>query len=248
MKIDFPVPSQIPHLRQLWQEAFGDDDQFLDWFFSVGFSRERCRVLTVGSKVAAALYWFPCQCRGTPMAYLYAVATGSAYRRQGLCRRLMEDTHRHLQETGYGGCILVPAEPSLFSMYESMGYRPFSGKDTRRINAGKAGIPVRAVSWEEYAALRLSYLPQGGVVQEGLPFLAGFAQFYAGEDFIFTATEADGKLFVPELLGNTAIMEGIPAALDKTEGWFSLPGSTPFAMYLPLSTATAPTYFAFSFQ
>ena len=33
MKIDHPDMTRIPALRQLWQEAFGDSDAFLDRFF-----------------------------------------------------------------------------------------------------------------------------------------------------------------------------------------------------------------------
>ena len=36
MKIDFPVPSQYPQLMVLWQEAFGDSEEFVDGFFCTG--------------------------------------------------------------------------------------------------------------------------------------------------------------------------------------------------------------------
>ena len=76
MTIDLPKPGQIPQLRQLWQEAFGDSDAFLDSFFSLSFAPERCRCVTEENHVTAALYWFDCSCHGGKMAYLYAVATG----------------------------------------------------------------------------------------------------------------------------------------------------------------------------
>ena len=39
MRIDHPDLGQIPELRQLWKEAFGDSDAFLDAFFMVAFSQ-----------------------------------------------------------------------------------------------------------------------------------------------------------------------------------------------------------------
>ena len=33
MTIDRPLPQQIPDLRRLWKEAFGDTDDFLDISF-----------------------------------------------------------------------------------------------------------------------------------------------------------------------------------------------------------------------
>ena len=32
MKIDFPVPAQYDQLMALWQEAFGDSEEFVDGF------------------------------------------------------------------------------------------------------------------------------------------------------------------------------------------------------------------------
>ena len=38
MKIDFPIPTQYDQLRKLWQDAFGDDEIFVDGFFCTGFA------------------------------------------------------------------------------------------------------------------------------------------------------------------------------------------------------------------
>ena len=70
MTIDAPKTAQIPQLRQLWKEAFGDTDTFLDSFFSLAFAPERCRCITLGDTVPSALYWFDCTCRGEKWAYL----------------------------------------------------------------------------------------------------------------------------------------------------------------------------------
>ena len=54
MRIDHPTDAEISGLRQLWKEAFGDTDGFLDAFFSTGFSPERCLYAGEGGTVAAA--------------------------------------------------------------------------------------------------------------------------------------------------------------------------------------------------
>ena len=48
------IADRIPALRRLWQESFGDDDEFLDKFFGCGFSPDRCRFIDDGENVAAA--------------------------------------------------------------------------------------------------------------------------------------------------------------------------------------------------
>ena len=62
-------PRDIGALRRLWQEAFGDEDAFLDTFFATAFSPERCRCAVEGDSLLGALYWFDCICGGKTLAY-----------------------------------------------------------------------------------------------------------------------------------------------------------------------------------
>ena len=244
MVIEFPANARIPALRQLWKLAFGDEEAFLDKFFSTAYSPERCRCVTEGETVTAALYWFDTECGGRKFAYLYAVATHPEYRNQGLCRQLMGDTYAILAAQGYDGVLLVPQEAALRKMYASMGYRDCTA--VTEVSCAAAGEPaaLRPVSGAEYARLRRQYLPAGGVIQEGanIAFLERTAALYAGEDFLL----ADGM----ELLGNTAKAPSILTALGRAEGTFRTPdGDVPFAMFLPLKdNVPAPAYFGLAFD
>lgn len=250
MRAEHPLPGQLPQLRQLWQEAFGDTEDFLDSFFRVAFSPRRCLCITVEGKVAAAAYWFDCGWEDRKCAYIYAVATGKEYRGQGLCRQLMEDVHRLLAERGYAGCVLVPGSDGLFAMYGAMGYRDMPG--IRRITyaAGKIPAQLTKLTAEDYAQLRKKYLPAGSIGQEGenLAFLKEFYEFYRGDDFLLCCAR-DGSLLVgAELLG-IGDHAGIVCALGCRKGSFRSPGGDgKFAMYYPLTPDFAPRYFAFAFD
>lgn len=250
MNIDYPSQIQIDDLRALWQEAFGDDDTFLELFYTYGFAPDRCRCVTVDSHVAAALYWFDCQYQGRPLAYLYGVATAKAFRGKGLCRALAENTHAHLKYLGYAGAILVPAEEELFQMYGKMGYSVCSSVSEFTCTAGPEAAQMRQVDATEYSHLRREFLPEAGVLQEGdnLDFLQTMADFYAGEDFLVTVAHED-EFFAPELLGNVQAAPGILTALRKNQGRFRGPGADKhFAMYCPLSDAPHPGYFGLAFD
>ena len=249
MIIDAPSYTQIPALRSLWQQAFGDTDSFLDTFFATAFSPARCRCITRNGQLAAALYWFDCALETQQLAYLYAVATEKSLRGQGLCRALIEQTHMHLRQLGYSGTVLVPGSAELFRLYAKLGYMPFGGIREFSCVAGGPPAGLQPVTAAQYAALRQSYLPADSVVQEGilLDFLAAQARFYAGNDFLLCAMDHTDPLFVPELLGNTAAAAGILTALNKQAGHFRTPGDTPFAMYHSLTNVCkAPAYFAFA--
>jgi len=249
MRIEYPG-CETAALRQLWKEAFGDEDAFLDCFFTFGYSPRRCRCVLEGETLAAALYWFECSAYGQKYAYIYGVATALSHRGLGLCRQLMADTHALLREEGFAGAVLVPQQEGLRRMYAAMGYRDCGGLDRFSCEAGTP-VPCRAVGPEEFCRLRRQYLPEGAVLQEGenVPFLAQQAQFYAGDNFLLTAWQEKGKLHGLELLGSRQTAPGITAALGCDAGEFRAPGTQPFAMFLPLTPeAKAPAYFGFAFD
>lgn len=234
MNIDAPRQEDIPALRRLWQQAFGDTDAFLNRFFAYGFAPERCRCLWQEGQLGAALYWFDCSCQNEKIAYLYAVATEKCLRGKGLCRALMEDTHRHLQRLGYAGSLLVPGSPELFSLYEKLGYETCSFVREFTCEAGAVPVPLRQVTAQEYAQIRHSLLPPNAVVQEGtaLALLAAQGALYAGENCLLAALPGEQGLEVQELLGSPDLAPGILAALGQKTGRFRTPGDgKPFALY-----------------
>ena len=253
MIIDAPKPVDIPALKALWQEAFGDSLEFLDVFEKTAFSVDRSRCVKLDGSIAAALYWFDCSYSGGRIAYIYAVATAKAYRGRGLCSALMENTHRHLASLGYGSAILVPGSRKLFGFYERIGYRTSCHISEFHCFASDAKAELRQIDVDEYAELRRRYLPKNGIAQENenLNFLQTQAAFYSGEGFLLTARREKDSLYGVELLGDTAAAPDIVRAFGCREGRFRTPGNgRPFAMYLPFGDGNPapPEYFGLAFD
>ena len=252
MKIDFPLPNQYPQLAELWQEAFGDTEEFVDGFFCTAFSPSRCRCIILDGKAAAALYWMDLRFAGRRYAYIYAVAVAKQHRGKGLCAALMGDVHSHLAFRGYSGALLVPQSESLRTMYAKMGYRESTTVDVFPTLAGDVPLVLERIGRDEYAALRSAMLPAGSAVEgeESIAFLETMAFFYRGKNLLLAAHAENGKLWCPELLGDPAAAPGILAALGCREGHFRMPGGgIPFAMFRPLEAdAPAPAYLGFAFD
>lgn len=252
MKIDFGLPHQIPGLKRLWKEAFGDSDAFIDGFFSTAYAPSRCRCVTVDGDVAAALYWFDVRCEGQRMAYIYAVATATEYRGQGLCRALMADTHAHLALRGYKGALLVPEGEALRRMYRGFGYETVTSIREFDCTAGADTISMHRISRDSFAQLRRELLPQGAVLQEeeNLLYLEQQAVFYKGTRFLAALHQEGDRIFCPELLGAPELAPAILRSLGASYGTFRCSGQgEDFAMFLPLhKKAVKPAYFAFAFD
>ncbi len=238
MKIDCPAEGREAQLQALWKEAFGDEDAVIDSFFSTAYASDRCRCITEGDEILAALHILDCKCDDRPVAYLYAVATAKKHRRKGLCRRLMEDTRRVLGELGYHGILLMPENEALRRFYGSMGYETCTAVTEFSCRAGDTPATLQPLTAQEYAARRRAFLPAGGVLQEGvtLDYLVANCRLFAGEGFLYAENA--------ELLGDASAAPGILKALEKPQGLFRTPGAEkPFAMYLPLQPGRPPKYF-----
>lgn len=221
MIIKHPEKENIPALTRLWMQAFGDTEDFIKCFFATGYSADRCMLCLEENAVVAALYWFDCHWEGKKLAYLYAIATDEKHRGKGICTELMKHTHRHLQQQGYTGALLMPAEESLESFYGKMGYGCMTPPAFSDAPLEKTAS-WEAISPEEYLPLRQQYLPDGGVQHslDAMQYLSHFAKFYR-----FPGGICCGD---PEL------------PMEKLPGY---PGDP--AMYLSLDGADQmPTYFA----
>lgn len=248
----------LPALRELWKEAFGDGDSFLDQFFSVAFAPEHSRVAVVDGAVGAALYWFSASCGEQRLAYFYGVATAARLQGRGLCRGLMADTRALLEADGCGGILLVPGSAPLFRFYGRLGYTPCCPQGRMRVRAAGPALPLKPVSPRRYGELRQGLLPPGGVRQEGvsLEFQASLARLYAGKDLLLTAARQGGRRHS----GPGASMPGphCRSAQDPqgtAGGGGRLSGSLwpkgrPFARFLPLASwqGPPPAYFGLAFD
>jgi predicted N-acetyltransferase YhbS len=253
MIIKAPQVSNIPALRALWKDAFGDTDTVLDAFFQTAFSQKRSLCAIIEDEIVGMLYWFDCTYSNQKIAYLYAVATHKAYRGRGICHSLMDAAHQLLKERGYAGVILVPEEPHLFSFYERIGYTICAHNSIFHTTAAGEPMEIRSISPAEYAALRKRFLPKQSVLQEGenLLFLETLADFWMGDGILFAVRKDTESLFGLELLGDVTLAPRITRTLGFKVAEFRTVGqNAPFAMFRSLSDLPLPlpTYFAFAFD
>ena len=235
-------------LRKLWKTVFGDSDTFLDSFFSIAYSPQRCKYYEQDGEAICALYWFDCAYEGGRLAYIYAVATHPDHRGKGLASQLLKQTHAHLKSLGYAGCVLKPAS-GLFPFYERLGYVTSGFVCRFHAQSSTEPVPLEVVSAGEYGRLRRSYLPKSGIIQEDitLEFLQTFATFYASESAIFCLFREEPIFF--EYLGNPDSAPGILATLQiKTAEIPTIGQEIPYVMWHPLNCTKKPGYLGITLE
>ena len=125
--------TEVWKLRKLWSEVFHDEEWYLDLFFGNIFDRENTLVGKIEDKVAAMLYMVPYKLKYEnnvcEAMYLYALATDESFRRKGIMTELIKKSEKIVEDLGYIGSFLVPAEESLFSYYEDLGFNKIIGSN-----------------------------------------------------------------------------------------------------------------------
>ena len=170
------VPCDVPALRRLWTQAFGDGDELLDYFFSRLYRPNDVFVVREDRTVRAMAFQLPmtiCQGnRGWRAAYLYAVATDRAARGKGYCTGLLDYAGQVLAERGCKALLLVPGAPELRAFYRARGYADFSTVD--RLEQWTSPGPGKAERIEapEYLELRERMLAGRAYVSCPVPALA----------------------------------------------------------------------------
>ena len=245
MIIDNPQKQHIPALRRLWQQAFGDTDEFLDLFFESGFSYDRCRCVFREGEPVAAHYLFDCRWNGKKVAYMYALAVEKNSRGQGLSRLLIRETHAQLRLAGYDGVILEPADSGLADYYSRLGYRACCCREEIRVTAGDYPAQCKKLGQLGYEQARRELLPPNGVEQDGAmtAFVHRLAEFYGGDGFVAAADCSQGRIL--EFLGDRDMLPGLLRTLKLEKATVRIPGGTGHtAMYYSLTGEEAlPAYF-----
>lgn len=253
MTIKKPRVSDVPHLKRLWKEAFGDTDEFIDGFFSLGFSPDRSLALYCEDEIASVIYWFDCEFKNNKVAYIYGVATRKRERGKGYSTLLMKRAHELLLNSGYSGAILVPAGEDLFSFYKRLGYCECCFIDEEEYPASNVELIPERISPEEYVKLRKAFLSSESVIFDNscLHFLAYMSDFYKGENFLFAKSNDIEKLRFLEFFGNKNCISDIVHSLKYESATVRVLGKArPFAAFISFNGdfVEKPDYLGFAFD
>lgn len=144
MNTAFASPDMVPEILSLWMDAFPNDTkQDVCGFLEAAFSPERCLVMLDNGRPISMVFMLTAELefdktgslkKPFPLQYIYAAATLTAYRRQGIFGRLLEKALETARGQGMQASFLRPAEPGLYSYYKRFGYRPFFWAVTEQVS------------------------------------------------------------------------------------------------------------------
>lgn len=168
-------PGDVPELRRLWSQAFGDGNELLDPFFSQLYRPEDAFVIRENTQVRAMAFQLPmtiCEGeKGWRASYLYAVATSKAARGKGLCTKLLAYAEGVLAGRGCKALLLVPGDEGLREFYRARGYEDFSTIDEFEADPAPVTGTAERLDPPEYLELRERLLADRAYVSCPVPVL-----------------------------------------------------------------------------
>ncbi len=199
-----------PRLMTLWQDAFGDDTDYIEKFFSLFLRPDACIVAEAEGQAVSAMYvldgpvLFPPAGKSLSTAYTYALATDPAWRDRGIGTAVYKACVRAALERADAACVL-PASPELYAFYEkASGCIPVSS--VREAVFARDEIPAAdrtaaPISVGEY------YLRRKAVLR-GQPYTVLTADLFALESYHIQRFggglfSVDGDIAVVEMDGPT---------------------------------------------
>ena len=218
MIIRMPCEGDIPEMKKLWQQAFGDTMECIDSFFATGYRQTHSRILW-DDGLLGAIYWFDMSYREARYALLYALAIAEGSRGRGLGKRLMEQVCKDIEALGYTGAVLVPAGEHLYGFYNRLGFNHFGGAEMLQVAAGGEPVYLQKTDARHY-------------LQDRSGFIWGEAFSAFVEDQCFLYRSGDIRLIcyqdgsdIQEYTGPAELLPGILTGLGISTATVRMPGT-----------------------
>ncbi len=108
--------------RELWQEVFGDEREFVDLFMIEVYRPENMLVKEEQGRVVSMLHIVQMQTSLGLTGYLYAIATASEFRGRGYASQLIAEALQLMRSRGYDVAMLIPSTIEVKAFYERFGF------------------------------------------------------------------------------------------------------------------------------
>ena len=158
-------PDILAQAKGLWQETFGDSQQYVDLVSSLYFKPANLFYIARNDELISNLVAVPYKfCGRSPLfknisdfnkndeclmissAYLCGLATRRKDRKKGLMSKLINESNDELRRRGIAFTFLIPAEPHLRYYYKKFGYVDVGYQNENNYISGHRFADIKSVT------------------------------------------------------------------------------------------------------
>lgn len=238
----------IEGLKEIWQRAFGDSDEYISLFFTYAYDNAETFAEFDGEKIVSVLYLLSCEIRvGDKLykgRYLYAAATMPEYRSRGIMSRLIREAQSHAEKQALDFIALVPGQESLYDYYRRFSFESTMFKSKGVLEGTAQGdCPSDELTFDEVYNRRKNIpgdllMPCYSFFSYALHCLSfyGYGLYPVGKEGYIIYSSRDG--LAEELIAeNDNDLKSVEACLKGKTDYFSptAENKIPFGMLYPIN-------------
>ncbi|MBR3870990.1 MAG: GNAT family N-acetyltransferase [Clostridia bacterium] len=140
----------IQIIKHNWVRIFGDGESFVDELFSLS---PMVFALKTDGEISSSLLVIEMIYNGHKIGYIYGAMTVEKFRNCGLMKKLLDEVCETLEEKGFSGVFLLPANEKLYDYYAVCGFEKNLPTDTVTVFDMPEGTKDKVLSREEYERL-----------------------------------------------------------------------------------------------
>lgn len=169
LKISYATNDHIDALKYIWHECFGDEYEYINFFFKNRFKGIKTVIALYEEKVVGAAYLMPVKAMEYGEIkngwYGYAIGILKEFRKNGIYaimhQKIMEEISARNEFY-----ILCPANEKLCEYYATLGFKEFSYLKTMKFDYcdTQCKISSDAISSKRYTELRNEFFNHDGFI------------------------------------------------------------------------------------
>lgn len=141
-----------PELFALWQEAFGDDFDTIEKFWSTVTALQKTLVCERENRIVSVIYLINADIvingKSYSAYYVYAVATKKEYRHRGIMTELLKYAENISKQRNIDFLFLRPASEHLYDYYAKCGFETKFFQGEKTVFSEKLSLPEYGfVNW-----------------------------------------------------------------------------------------------------
>lgn len=171
--IRFSNKKDIPSLKFLMKEIFGDHDSFINLFFNYKYENNAL-IYEIDGEIVSCAFLLSAHIQidnnQYPITYLYACATKPEYRGNGYMKEILEEAYKIACTRNEAGIFLLPANESLYYFYGKNNFTTFFYKTIEHYKPSQIAATTSLLSsfsfinGKEYSQIRQKLLLQDGAI------------------------------------------------------------------------------------
>lgn len=173
LEISYCTHNELPSVKELWKNVFGDDEIFINQFFyhlyqdNILIGKVKNEIIAMATLLPATIIL---EGKEYDIRYVYACATLPRFRGKKIMSKILDKAFENTVNRREIGLFLLPANAQLYDFYKKNGFKEFFYHNEQHfflsdfVEKKCDTYTMQKITAEKYYSLRHTYLQNEGTI------------------------------------------------------------------------------------